>query len=95
MENLDALRKHLSVRRRVLLLAHTAPDGDAIGSILALFHLLKDHGHSVRFIVPTDCPAYFDFLPGFEYLLIYKRHYDVSARYLHHAETIFILDLND
>lgn len=95
MENLAALRQQLSVRRRILLVTHTAPDGDAIGSLLALYHLLVNHGHSVRMVTPTDSPAYFDFLPKFEYIQVFKRQRETALRYLSNAEAIFILDLND
>ena len=67
----DAAALLLSARR-VLLLAHVAPDADAVGSALALGLGLK--GHGIEVVVsfgdePFVLPANLTFLPGQELLL--------------------------
>jgi len=50
--------------RRVLLTSHAAPDGDAIGSELALAELAEQLGAAARIVNRDPHPAQLDFLPG-------------------------------
>ena len=49
----------------IVILTHEVPDGDAIGSGLAMLIALRKLGKEVDFVVP-DCPAMYDFLPNFK-----------------------------
>lgn len=53
--------------KKVIISAHTNPDGDAIGSVLALTLALRDAGISVVPTLADDTkpPATYSFLPGF------------------------------
>ncbi len=53
---------------RILLAAHEHPDGDAIGSCLALLHALCLQGKQVVIYMPDPAPDVFSFVPGFEEL---------------------------
>jgi phosphoesterase RecJ-like protein len=48
------------------VVSHVRPDGDAIGSILALGHSLEQKGKSVRYLNEDGCPESLQFLPGSE-----------------------------
>ncbi len=50
----------------VLLGTHVNPDGDAIGSILGLAHVLRRQGKRVHSICPSPVPDKLTFLPGYE-----------------------------
>jgi len=51
----------------IVLIAHINPDGDALGSSLSLYPILKKMGKRVSvFNVTKPLPAYLDFLPNFE-----------------------------
>ncbi|MEI6084025.1 MAG: bifunctional oligoribonuclease/PAP phosphatase NrnA [Verrucomicrobiota bacterium] len=56
----DIIRREKSF----LILTHYRPDGDAIGSQLALVLLLRDLGKTVEAWNDDDVPAKFHFLPG-------------------------------
>ena len=56
----NVLRSHDSF----VLLSHVRPDGDAIGSQLALGHALIAMGKSVRIINEDGLPENLQFLPG-------------------------------
>ncbi|NPA95259.1 MAG: bifunctional oligoribonuclease/PAP phosphatase NrnA [Thermodesulfobacteria bacterium] len=49
---------------RFLITAHERPDGDAIGSILAMGSLLKEHGKDVVMYTQDEVPSGLSFLPG-------------------------------
>jgi len=53
---------------KILLLTHQNPDGDALGSILALFLILKKIGKDVTAVTPDPMPEAFQYLPSKEAL---------------------------
>src|SRR3989440_8863855 len=63
-ENLPLAVDALRGARRVLLTMHRGPDGDALGSALALACALKEMGREVAVYNPDDLPYNFRFLPG-------------------------------
>ncbi len=51
----------------IVLIAHINPDGDALGSSLSLYSILKKTGKRVSvFNATKSLPSYLDFLPNFE-----------------------------
>ncbi len=60
----DALIAALRASRRVFLCTHIAPDGDAIGSLLAAKHLLEGMGKTVVACCADPVPRQFMPLPG-------------------------------
>ena len=57
----DLVRSH----QRFLLTTHVRPDGDGLGSMLALADVLRHHGKSARLVVASSVPPRYDFLdPG-------------------------------
>lgn len=66
--------------KRVLIGTHAHPDGDAIGSSLALLHTLEATGKHATAYIPDPAPEFLQFLPGFDRLTIEKpdsRKFDV------------------
>lgn len=54
----------LSQAQKIVLCSHISPDGDTLGSTLALGHLLRNLGKEVILIVDDDIPMSLKFLPG-------------------------------
>jgi len=63
-ENLPLAVDALRSARSVLLTMHRGPDGDALGSALALACALRDLGREVTVYNPDELPYNFRFLPG-------------------------------
>ncbi|MEZ0394836.1 MAG: DHH family phosphoesterase [Anaerolineales bacterium] len=61
-----AIRQKLQSAQRILILSHVRPDGDAIGSLLALGLALQDAGKQVQMVLSDGLPATFKHLPGTE-----------------------------
>jgi len=53
-------------KRRFLITSHLKLDGDALGSELALFHLLRDMGKEASIYNEDPTPGNYAFLPGAE-----------------------------
>lgn len=78
----------------IAITSHIAPDGDAIGSSLALYHLLSDLGKSVSIIVPDMFAQNLLYLPGAKNIIIYSRNDKLASQVLNKADVIFCLDYN-
>src|SRR5437763_1812247 len=64
--NFTEARQKIADANRILILTHRAPDGDAIGSILALYHVLKRFGKDVCMGCADPVPVELTFLNGSE-----------------------------
>ena len=65
MSTLDEILKEIKIAKDIVILTHNNPDGDAIGSSLAVYSALKNAGKNVEVIIP-ELPRLFNFLPGAE-----------------------------
>ncbi len=54
---------------RILVVSHIDPDGDAVGSTLALYHFLKKIGKTVDVVLKDPVPRNLQFLPGVHEIL--------------------------
>jgi phosphoesterase RecJ-like protein len=63
-ENLPLTIAALASAKRILCTMHRHPDGDALGSALALAAALRESGREVVVYNPDDLPYNFRFLPG-------------------------------
>ena len=81
--------------RNVVVLSHTNPDGDAIGSSLAWAEALRAKGHNVTCIVPNRFPYYLEWMTGVEEMVIFKDDKQQrAAKAVNDAELIFCLDFH-
>jgi len=85
----------LSVPVNVFITTHHKPDGDAIGSILALYHYLTAKGHKVTPVSPSEVPDFLRWMPGNDILINYEEYPEKAATALKNAHVIFCLDFND
>lgn len=60
----DSISELIRSARRILLVTHIAPDGDAIGSLLGLGWLLKVQGKEVTLACEDPVPEIYTWLPG-------------------------------
>ena len=81
--------------RKIFITTHHKPDGDAIGSMLGLYHYLEKKGHSVTAVAPSELPDFLTWMPGAEQLHNYEAGSKVCDEALKNAEVIFGVDFND
>ena len=78
--------------KSIVLTAHIDPDGDAIGSCVGLYHLLKNSGKDVCIILHSPVPANLRFL--ISTTQIYQASDIQSKVKVASADWFCILDLN-
>jgi len=94
MEELEELKDKLKIPTTIAIIVHRNPDGDALGSGLALALFLKKKGHSVNVILPSEYPVTFDYLPEIKQCVVFDLFPERVKEILHNAELIFCLDFN-
>jgi phosphoesterase RecJ-like protein len=80
---------------KIYIVTHHKPDGDAIGSILALYHYLLAKGHAVTAVAPSEVPDFLRWMPGCNVVINHEAETEKSLKAMKEAELIFGLDFND
>ena len=95
-ERIESLRELLApANRKIVIVAHTNPDGDAVGSSLAWAEVLRGMGHEVTCIVPNKYPYFLDWMPGIGQVVVFKNDTAGDAvRAIAEADLRFCLDFN-
>lgn len=85
----------LNKELRIVILTHVNPDGDAMGSSLALFHYLKYAGHKqVEVITPNQYASFLHWLPGSEEVIVAELQAQRARKLIEQADLMFCLDFN-
>ena len=79
-----------------VICAHVNPDGDAIGSALALKHYIERKGGQATVIVPNIFPDFLKWLPGADTILIQtnQKHQEQIKAAIDGADLVIVCDLN-
>ena len=90
---LKSVTKLFSEKRNIILIPHSSPDADALGSCLALYHFFKSK-NEVNIISPNEYTEILNFLPGSENVLNYERDKEKCENMINKGDVIFTLDFN-
>jgi bifunctional oligoribonuclease and PAP phosphatase NrnA len=78
----------------ILLICHINPDGDAIGSQLALYHYLKSRGKNVDLLSPNYLQEFLKWMDGADLINIFIKDRVKCKRLIEKADLIILLDFN-
>jgi phosphoesterase RecJ-like protein len=92
--NIEDFKTTLKASKQVVITTHKNPDGDAIGSSLALNLFLQKMGLNSKVIVPNDYPDFLKWLPGESSILKYEDDKTSYENIIDKADLIFALDYN-
>ena len=93
-EAIQAIQLLLSTPKKIAIIPHRSPDGDAMGSTLGLYHFLLKNNHHPVVVSPNEFPDFLAWMPGSETVKIFEKDKKNSAKILEEAELIFTLDFN-
>jgi len=91
---ISEIKALLNSPKQIVIVPHKNPDGDAMGSTLALYHYLKIFNHKAVVIAPNDYPDFLKWLPGDDTVLKFESQQEDSKALIERAELIFTLDFN-
>ena len=89
------LKNLISNKHKIVITTHVNPDGDAIGSSLALYNYLINMGHEVNVVVPNDFPDFLKWMHNVDEILNFSNSKEESADLISEASIIFCLDFNN
>jgi phosphoesterase RecJ-like protein len=93
-EKIDLFNQYVKEAKSIVITAHKSPDGDSIGSSLALFHYLKQEHQNVVVCHPDVAPNFLTWIPGFEEIVTHQEKNSEVVNYMVEADLIFCLDYN-
>ena len=88
------LKSLLASPKKIVIVPHKNPDGDAIGSTVALYNFLKSKQHDAVVNAPNEYPEFLKWVPGQEDVLIFEKNTEKATQLISDAEVIFTLDFN-
>jgi phosphoesterase RecJ-like protein len=91
MTNLHSV---ISSAQHVVLLTHQSPDGDAMGSSLAMYHYIKSLDKEAQVIVPNAFPYFLAWMPGADTVLLYDAQTAEANSSLEEADLVICTDFN-
>ncbi|HVF80812.1 MAG TPA: bifunctional oligoribonuclease/PAP phosphatase NrnA [Flavisolibacter sp.] len=94
MKEIHEIFPELGAKKKVVITTHQKPDADAMGSSLGLAHFLKQFGHEITVISPTNWARWLDWMEGTKEVLDYELHRAESDKKLEEADWLFCLDHN-
>lgn len=93
-QELQELKTLLLSPKKISIIPHRNPDGDAMGATLALYHFLKKLDHQVVVVAPNEFPDFLAWLPDADKVLVFERENDRAKKEMECSKLIFTLDFN-
>ncbi len=92
---INIIKELIENPKRIVIITHANPDGDAIGSSLALYSILIQEKHHVSVITPNEFPSFLAWMPYSSNIMVNKHNKKKVSEEIKNADIIFCLDFND
>ncbi|GAA4276341.1 DHH family phosphoesterase [Aquimarina mytili] len=93
-KDIHEIKEVLRTPKNIVITAHKNPDGDAIGSTLALHQYLTALGHTSKVITPNEYPNFLKWIPKEDTIIKFDSNTDIAISEIEKADLIFTLDFN-
>ncbi len=91
---IERLQRLINGVKSIAITCHLSPDGDAIGSSLALCHVLRRLGKDADVVTPDMIPRTLLFLPEVKSIVTFTQNEPRARKVIETAQLIFCLDFN-
>lgn len=100
MKNIDreifiGIKNVLKGAKRVSIIPHENPDGDAIGSALGLGQVLKNIGFEVQVMPVNDYPGFLKWFSSDVPVVVYEKDKKAVKEFLFSSDVLFCVDFNE
>lgn len=93
-QQIQDVKKLIDNCKNVVIVTHSSPDGDAIGSSLAMYEYLKRKGKNPTVIVPNYFPDFLRWMNDADKIIQFDHHKALSYNHLNMCDLIIGLDFN-
>lgn len=94
LKGFTELKAFLTTPKNIVIVGHRNPDGDAMGSTLALKFYLEKKGHNCTVVVPNEYPDFLHWLPRSDSTYRFDWQNNQSQKAIQNSDIIFLLDFN-
>ncbi len=91
---LSKLKTFLSTPKNIVIVPHRNPDGDAMGSTLALCQYFNSKEHTATVVAPNEYPEFLHWLPNSKDVILFDKQNKQAKRAINNSDIIFLLDFN-
>lgn len=92
--DIKIVKSLLSTPKKIVIVTHWSPDGDAMGSSLGLYNYLFKKKHKVSVITPNDYPEFLYWMKGNNKVFNFSEQASKTKPLISKADVIFCLDFN-
>lgn len=92
--DIESLKHQLLGNKKITIVTHHNPDGDAIGASLALRQHLTQMGHQVSCIIPNLFPEFLAWMHGTDQIINAEKHLRTARKHLSECDILFVVDMN-
>ena len=96
IDNIQAasIKNEIQSVDNIVIIPHLNPDGDAMGSSLGLYQVLKNTGKDVQVITPTAYPNFLSWMHGADQAICFEEGEEKAKAVLRKAELLIFVDFN-
>ena len=95
IENVDSFKKIITDNDSFIITTHRGPDGDAMGSSMAMYNLLVNLKKDVNVIIPNSFPNFLSWLPNIKNVINHEENNSDISNIFSEVDVIIMLDFND
>jgi len=95
IEIIDGIRKLLADHKKISIIPHENPDGDAMGSALGLGQILKNRGHEVQVMPVNEYPTFLKWFSSDVPVVIYEKDKKAVKEFLFSSDVLICMDFNE
>ena len=95
IENVDIFKKIINDNDSFIITTHRGPDGDAMGSSMAMYNLLVNLKKDVNVIIPNSYPNFLSWLPNIKNVINHEENSTIISKLIDKVDVIIMLDFND
>ncbi|MCY1722238.1 DHH family phosphoesterase [Prolixibacteraceae bacterium Z1-6] len=81
-------------KKKITIVPHENPDGDAIGSALGLGQVLQNFGHQVQIIPVNDYPDFLKWFSSDVPVIIFEKQRKLAKKLLFESDVLICVDFN-
>ena len=93
-QDIQKVKDALQHAKKIAIVFHFNPDGDAVGSALALYHYFKDDGYDVSAVSPNAFPDFLHWMEGSDEIIVAQENLTKARKVIKEANMLFVVDMN-
>jgi phosphoesterase RecJ-like protein len=96
-QDVQKLKNFISRAKSIVIVSHKSPDGDSVGSSMALYYYLKNAkiNATVSVCHPDQAPGFIRWADSENIILNFEHHLDKVQDEIRNADLVICLDFND